>query len=226
MTIVLNFSIADKKRIKELLSGFEGLKVTAPFEEARAKIDNCIVTLYSSGKVVIQGMGDGGVRNLLLGRLGLAEEVIVGIDEVGRGEATGPFVVSAVLGDTNQLRELRDSKKIKNAEEKYNIATRNSLAKVSFEFSARYVDALRKRGLTMNSIEAKCIDAVVDFFKALDEKACIKVDGNKLDVKSRGVEFLPKGDDREPVIGAASIVATFLRKKSGDKANRETWKTK
>ena len=227
MSVSLNFSgSGEAKEAERFLKSFENLGTATEYELLRVRIGQSSVTLYTSGKVVIQGKDERNVQRLVEEALKGEGELIVGIDETGRGESTGPFVICAVLGENNGLRELRDSKKAKKLDDKYRLATANSLANVTVSLNSEEVDRARKRGLTMNEIEARIIADMGKIFSDLGEKAVIKVDGQPLNSSMRGVEFLVKGDDKVPVIGAASVIAKKTRDISGDKKSRETWRVK
>ncbi|MEK7540139.1 MAG: hypothetical protein AAB558_02735 [Patescibacteria group bacterium] len=226
MTVVLNFQKKDIPALEKALAGLEGLKANSVHEHARFRDKKNVVVVYTSGKTVIQGTEPEKTKTWLLEKMGLAEELVLGFDEVGRGEHTGPFVVCGVLGDTNKLREVRDSKKTRSVTEKFETVSRNSLSFGVFSFNAEFLDYLRKKGYTMNEIEEKAIDKMIELFHELGEKPRTVVDGNQLKLKNKNIEFIPRADDLEPVVGSASIVAGFLREKSGDGAERKTWKKK
>ncbi len=225
MSISLNFS-GEVKEAKKFLSSFENLGTATEYEALRVRIGSSGVTLYNSGKVVIQGRDEENVKHLVLEALKNDEEHIIGIDETGRGERTGPFVVCAVLGNKDELRELRDSKKARKLDEKYRLATALSLANVTVSLNSEEVDRARERGLTLNGIEAKIIANIGRIFADLGENAVIRIDGQPLNSSMKGVEFVVKGDDKVPVIGAASVIAKKTRDISGDKNSRKTWRTK
>lgn len=226
MQAVLNFGKHEKAQILKFLKFFPPVETNSQYEEARCVIGKSTVTLYHTGKVTIQGTDHDEVKRVLLEGLGLNDSLVLGVDETGRGEDSGPFVISAVLGQTNKLRELRDSKKTSNVAVKYDLVTEHSLANLAFSLNSEYVDLLRRKGHNLNEIEAKAVDAIAGFFEGLGEKHQLIVDGSPLPVKHKGIEFLVKGDDLEPVVGAASIVAKHTRNLSSDKAVRETWQKK
>ena len=221
---VLNFGEKDKEKIKQLLEYFESKPTKTTFEELRVKVKNSTITLYTSGKTVIQGNDCEEVKKWFLSEMKLDSERIIGIDETGRGERTGPFVISAVLGEENNLREIRDSKKTKKLEEKINLITENSEFQAIFSFNASYVDRLRNKGLNLNEIESQAIDSIKELFKNLDEKVEIIADGKPLNSKLTGIKFIVKGDDKNTVISAASNLAKYFREQSKDKAERKSWK--
>jgi len=225
MQKVLNFKAEEKEEIKKVLKNFEEKKTNNAFEEKRVKIDDSTVTLYSSGKLMIQGKDCEKISEELIRIIKVKTKQVVGIDETGRGEKTGPFVVSAVLGENNKLLELRDSKKIKNLKEKNDLVLKNSKAQIIFSLNAEYIDELRNKGETMNSIEEKAINSIIDFFDSLKEKNDFLIDGKEMTGIKKG-KFIVKGDDLEPVIGAASVLSKNFRENSSDKKERKSWKTK
>ena len=52
----------------------------------------------------------------------------------------------------------------------------------------------------------------------------VKVDGSPVAGVKPGALFMVKGDDKEPVIGAASVLAKHYRDESKDSKKRKTWK--
>lgn len=226
MQSVLNFEKKDVPKIKKYLSSFEKKENTTSFQELRTKINDSTITLFSSGKIVIQGSDHEKIKNQLLDNLSMKKELMLGVDEVGRGEDHGPFVITGVLGDKNKLRELRDSKKTKKITEKFLIATKNSDANVTVSFNAEFVDRLRKEGINLNQMEGVAVKKIVELFEELKQKQKVVVDGGIDFLKKKNVEFLIKADDLEPVVGAASVIAKFQRENSGDKKTRKSWKKK
>ncbi len=224
MSVTLNFGAHEKSEIKKVMAGFDGLETKTDFEEMRWKARNCVVTLYSSGKLVIQGLQCKKVKEFILSELGLPRELQLGIDETGRGERSGPLVIAGVLGDKNKLRELRDSKKTANIGQKREIASKNALAIATVEFSPEFIDHSRKKGVTVDELQAKAARAIN---LALNPKSewPVLVDGKALK-GCNGFKFVVKGDDIEPVIGAASVIAKNARENSANKEKRQTWKNK
>ncbi len=226
MAVSLNFSRNEKESIKKAFAVFPKGKTRTDFEEERWIVKDCTITLYNTGKLVIQGKKEKTVKRLLIGLLGLEEDLLIGIDEAGRGESTGPMTVGVVLGDKNKLRELRDSKKIGNLNEKEKIVTKNALAHATFSFSSRYIDMVRRKGISLNELQRRVIEFAPRVFNACNENIGVKVDGKRLKNAPREVEFLVKGDDLEPVIGAASVLAKTARHRSADTGKRKTWNSK
>jgi len=221
---VLNFGKADIEGLKKILGKMQPLQVTADSMEMRAKTPSATATLFKSGKIVVQGIGAEEVAENILRQMNKKPEIVLGIDETGRGELEGPMVIAAVLGDSNNLRELRDSKKTSKIAEKEKIVTKNSLAQVVVALNAEMIDILRSNGKTLNEIEAVVVDKISELFSGLGLDVNVKVDGSALNTKSKKVEFIVKGDDKEPVIGAASVLAKNYRNNSADSKERKTWR--
>lgn len=196
-------------------------------ESMRCVIDDCSVTLFESGKLVIQGKNFQRVSENVLAHVQSGYELVLGIDEAGRGESFGDLCIAGVLGKTRDLRELRDSKKTANVAQKKKIVAEKALAAVVISFSAASIDAFRLNGTNLNQLEAKAIDWLVDFFvQSGFAPQKIVVDGNPLPVQSSNLVFLPKADDLEPVVGAASVLAKASRDESNQQTVRKTWNKK
>jgi ribonuclease HII len=222
----LNFKAKEKAKVKAFLKGFEEKETKTQYEEFRCKIGKSIVTLYSTGKVTVQGPDSGKVKDLLLEALRGEGELVLGIDETGRGEKTGPFVIVGVLGNTEDFREFRDSKKVKGLklEKKSELVKKKAEAVAVFSLNPPEIDELRGNGLTMDGIEAQVINQMAEVFRKKNKGLKVKVDGKRLKGSGKGIEFIIKGDDLEPIIGAASIVAKNTRNQSENRQIRKSWK--
>ena len=102
----LNFSPAEKKQVLAFFEKFPSLDLNSRYEEARVEIGNCSVTLYKSGKLLVQGKNSGPVKQNILDSVKTENRLVLGIDETGRGENFGPLVVAGVLGETTALCRL------------------------------------------------------------------------------------------------------------------------
>ncbi|MFH0714583.1 MAG: DUF3378 domain-containing protein [Candidatus Diapherotrites archaeon] len=224
MQSVLNFKPEEKKKVLEALKQFKPKNAGSEFEAHAVEIDGCRVTFFQSGKLLIQGANAEHVKEKILQLVETEDELVLGIDEVGRGENFGPFIVAGVLGWTSKLRELRDSKKTADIEGKKKIVDENAVGQSLVVVSAGEIDERRGKGENLNQIQAECVNQIIGFFrKNFAEKFKIIVDGSPIAGIS-GVEFLPKGDDLVPQCGAASIVAKHARDKSADREKRKSWK--
>ena len=224
MQYMLNFSKEEKNEILKFLQTFPKEETKTSFEEFRCKIGKSTVTLYTSGKLLLQGDDCEKARDLVLENVEVENELVLGIDETGRGEDFGPFVIVAVLARPNAMRELRDSKKVKNLDEKAKLVEKNAEGIGVFSVSSEELVEFREKGMNLNAIEAKAINELCDFFKNTG-KVKIIVDGSPLKGCKERIEFLVKGDDLNPVVGAASIVAKSVRDASEDRGKRKGWGT-
>ena len=202
---------------------FPEKKTTNAFELLRCKIGESTATLYTSGKLLLQGSDCEKARKKILREVDQDDEPILGIDETGRGEATGPFVIDAVLAKTSKMRQLRDSKKVKDLEKKRRLVEKNALGISVFVIGSDELGLLHKQGVNLNQIEAAAINSWHNFFTGIGKKPKIIVDGSPLKGCKAGISFLVKGDDINPVIGAASVIAKSVRDKSDDKGKRLGW---
>jgi len=223
MQHVLNFSGKAKKEVKAFLGKFPKIKTNTVFEELRCRIGESTVTLYTSGKVVVQGKESKKAKEMILEAVNSGQGLVLGIDETGRGEGFGPFVVAGVLGKPNDLREVRDSKKTRNLEKKLKVVEEKALGIACFVISSSRLSEMHEAGISMNRAEAKAINAIYDFFKSNSADFEAVADGKRLDGSKKEISFLVKGDDINPVVGAASIVAKSIRENSGDKGKRRAW---
>lgn len=229
MVLTLSFEKSEIAPLIRELSAYPELPTPSQYEKARHQVGACKVTVYTSGKVVIQGNSphaEEGVKKTLLSWVGENEDVILGIDEVGRGEREGPLVVSGVVGKRNALRGLRDSKKTGDVKKKYPEATRESIAQMSVSVNAETIDSLRNAGWTMNDIQATIAEHFHQLAQALFPHSHTIMDGKPLKRGMKGIVFREKADDVEPPVSAASIIAKHLRNEGGDHGERKTWKRK
>jgi ribonuclease HII len=134
-------------------------------------------------------------------------ELIVGVDEVGRGPIAGPVVAAAVILDPNHSIEgLNDSKKL--SEKK-----RDLLAPIIKEHALAWALG---RAEVEEIDEINILQASLLAMKRAVEALAIQpshalVDGNKAPDLACTVTTIIKGDEKEPAIAAASILAKVSR---------------
>lgn len=136
-----------------------------------------------------------------------APGLVAGVDEVGRGPLAGPVVAAAViLDDLHPVRGLRDSKKLGEAtRERLDAEIRAKALCVSVaEASVEEIDRLNILQATMLAMQR-----AVEGLRLTP--TLVLVDGNRLPRLRTPAEAVVRGDDRVPVIAAASIVAKVRR---------------
>jgi ribonuclease HII len=139
-------------------------------------------------------------------------ELLAGVDEAGRGPLAGPVVAAAVILDPRRLIcGLRDSKQL-SAGARVRLAVEiraNSLAWAVAEASVAEIDAL-------NILQASLLAMRRALLSLRLRPAHIMIDGNQMpqlaDVFADcRIETLVRGDDLQPAISAASIIAKTHR---------------
>lgn len=132
---------------------------------------------------------------------------IAGVDEVGRGPLAGPVVAAAVILDPQRpIFGLADSKKLslKRREALDLIIKENALA---WSLGRAEVDEIDRINILQASLLA--MKRAVESLAIPPSHAM--VDGNRCPDLACSVEAIVGGDDSEPVISAASIIAKVAR---------------
>lgn len=144
---------------------------------------------------------------------------IIGVDEAGRGPLAGPVAVAAVAARMNDfhnkkiLSGIKDSKKLslKQREEWKNIIIKNFFYEVSF-VSADIID---KKGIT-KAVKMALQRNLIKLRKKINFKpfeCFILLDGALKAPKQYPQETIIKGDEKIPLISAASVMAKTHRDK-------------
>lgn len=138
-----------------------------------------------------------------------AAQVIVGLDEVGRGSIAGPLAVGAVvLPDDTLIEGLNDSKQVSPAKRR-EIAER--IKDVALAWTVQYIEpsVIDAAGMTASLVMAfrRALQAIESSGVHPD---IVLLDGNPLRMDPREVNVV-KGDTRCASIAAASIIAKVDR---------------
>ena len=133
--------------------------------------------------------------------------VVCGVDEAGRGPLAGPvFAAAVILPRRRRIEGLRDSKKLTPAQrDRLALEIRShALAFAVAEASVEEIDRLNILQATMLAMQR----AVA----LLPMTPCLaRVDGNRAPALACRVQTLIGGDDLDPAIAAASILAKTSR---------------
>lgn len=142
---------------------------------------------------------------------------IIGIDEVGRGPLAGPVTLCACAVpsdfELSHFDGIRDSKKLsekKREEWHAKISVLKAASKLDFAHASIAASEIDKMGISRAIEEAVrlCLAEL-----ALDPAQVeVRLDGAlKAPKEYRNQKTIIKGDEKEPVISAASIVAKVVR---------------
>jgi len=144
---------------------------------------------------------------------------LVGIDEVGRGPLAGPITLCACRVeegfDFENFKKIKDSKKLspqKRREWFQKISALRAEGLVTFALSSVSAEEIDSKGLS-HCIK-KAVRNILDDLAASPLETEVRLDGSLYAPR----EFLfqktiIKGDEKEPVIAAASIIAKVTRDK-------------
>lgn len=135
--------------------------------------------------------------------------LVAGVDEAGRGPLAGPVFAAAVILDPSKpISGLADSKKLteKKREQLFLHIRRDALAWSVAKGSVDEIDNINILRATLLAMQRAIALLKIKPMKVL-------VDGNQCPQLPYVTEAIVCGDDIEPAISAASIVAKVLRDK-------------
>lgn len=134
-------------------------------------------------------------------------EYIAGVDEVGRGPLAGAVVTAAVILDPNNpIAGLADSKKLseKQREKLEPLIKQHALAWALGRSEPDEIDDINILQATLVAMKRAIEDLSIKPTHAL-------VDGNQAPALACSITTVIKGDQSEPAIAAASILAKVAR---------------
>ena len=132
---------------------------------------------------------------------------VAGVDEVGRGPLAGPVTAAAVILDpARPVFGLRDSKRLtERARDRLAIEIRQSAIACSVAHaSVEEIDDLNILHASMLAMQR-----AIETLSA--EPSLALIDGNRSPLVACATQAIIKGDDRVPVISAASVLAKVAR---------------
>ena len=135
------------------------------------------------------------------------EELIAGVDEVGRGPLCGAVVTAAVILDpARPIEGLNDSKKLTEARREglFPLIQERALAWCIARAEVEEIDRLNILHATMLAMQRAVAGLQV-------RPDLVLVDGNRCPALPMRSEPVIKGDSRVPAIAAASILAKVAR---------------
>jgi len=135
------------------------------------------------------------------------KDVIAGVDEAGRGPLAGPVIAAAViLPNQFDLPGLRDSKKLSALAREilFELIQKTAISISIGRADVYEIDALNILHATMLAMQRAIENLSVMPTLAL-------IDGNRCPVVACKTQAIIRGDDLEPCISAASIIAKVTR---------------
>jgi|SRR3989344_45226 len=136
----------------------------------------------------------------------MVRKVVIGIDEAGRGPLAGPMVIAAVAGiATRELHGIRDSKKLTRLarEHWYRILKQRAICQY-VSVSASKID---RDGISRSAREA--IATLLKKFPVSPDM--VLLDGSIFAPPEYRQKTIIKGDEKIPLISAASVIAKVTR---------------
>ena len=149
----------------------------------------------------------------------MTKKYIVAVDEAGRGPLAGPVTIAAVAAKSTRLnrvlKDIKDSKKLspKKREEWYKIITENFECKTA-SVGPKIIDKLginKAINLAVQRVLPRIFDHFSDVARPKRAKAVILLDGLLRAPKHYDQQTIIKGDEKIPIISAASIIAKVTR---------------
>ena len=137
----------------------------------------------------------------------LVEDLVAGVDEVGRGPLCGAVVTAAVILDPNRpIAGLNDSKKLTEArrEKLYDEIREKALSWCIARAEVEEIDELNILHATMLAMQRAVEGLSITPMLAM-------IDGNRCPKLTMPSEAVVKGDSKVPAIAAASILAKVSR---------------
>lgn len=138
----------------------------------------------------------------------VADPTVAGVDEAGRGPLAGPVVAAAVvLHPGHPIEGLRDSKKL-SARRREHLAAEIRERALAFAVASASVEEIDR----LNILHATLL-AMTRAIEGLDPPPRrVRIDGNRAPrLDGMRVETVIGGDDQDPAIAAASILAKTVR---------------
>ncbi|MCZ6804674.1 MAG: ribonuclease HII [Proteobacteria bacterium] len=134
-------------------------------------------------------------------------ELLAGVDEVGRGPLAGPVIAAAVILDpANQIKDLKDSKKLSH---KKRVFVSNEIISKALAWSLGRAEVEEIDELNILKASLLAMKRAVDLLQIKPDR--VVVDGQYTpDVDYKKTAII-KGDNLIPAISAASIIAKVVR---------------
>ena len=226
-TLVLKLSPAEQKELEAKLEGGPFDYRSVPYARFSVKGEGVVATLYTSGKLVVQGGAPELFTQRYLGRgapeaptkrLVDTDKPLIGADETGKGDYFGPLVAAAVKLLPEQRADVKalgvaDSKRIDDAA----IARMAPVLEANLEHAVEVLDPpdynatwgrLRNVNEVLGDLHAKAIGRIAKAGDAvlIDRFAAESVMAKRLKPLQVDLAQAPRAES-ELAVAAASILA-------------------
>lgn len=138
----------------------------------------------------------------------MAAPLVAGVDEAGRGPLAGPVIAAAVILSADQpIEGLRDSKKL-TARQRERLAVEIRGRAAAYSIASASVEEIDE----LNILRATLLAMKRAVEGLQPQPVTVLVDGNRAPVlEGMAVRTIIDGDNLEPAIAAASILAKTVR---------------
>lgn len=138
----------------------------------------------------------------------MAASLVAGVDEAGRGPLAGPVIAAAVILSADQpIEGLRDSKKL-TARQRERLAVEIRERAAAYSIASASVEEIDE----LNILRATLLAMKRAVEGLQPQPATVLVDGNRAPVlEGMAIRTIIDGDNLEPAIAAASILAKTVR---------------
>jgi ribonuclease HII len=139
---------------------------------------------------------------------------IIAVDEAGRGPLAGPIAVAAVAAIKNSKGKMQNEKLLKNIKDSKKLSARQrdkwfKIIKNNFEYRVAMVGPEIIDRIGINPATRLAISRIIKRFKIGPD--LVLMDGGLRAPKQYNQKTIIKGDEKVPLIAAASIMAKVKR---------------
>lgn len=143
------------------------------------------------------------------------QQLVCGIDEVGRGCLAGPVVTCAAILPRDTPQDFQDSKKLtpRQREQAFTWLTKHAAYSIAFG-SHHLIDTSNIYQATRLTMRRACLQLAAQHAASFQQLACIVVDAMPLSLPVPScppIYSFIQGEDRSRSIAAASIIAKVTR---------------
>jgi len=149
---------------------------------------------------------------------------IIAIDEAGRGPLAGPIAVAAVVATANSKFKIQNAKLLRNIKDSKKLSARQRekwfvIIKSNFEYRVAMVGPEIIDRIGINPATRLAISRIIKRFETWPD--LILMDGGLRAPKQYNQQTIIKGDEKIPLIAAASIMAKVKRDRKMERLHKD-----